>query len=546
MRSGERRALTPFALALALATLPPLAGQGGIRFRDVAEQAGLNFVLRNNPTEEKHLIETMGGGVAALDFDRDGRVDLFFANGASLPSFRKAGPDHWNRLYRNLGGLRFEDVTERSGLEGRGYCTGAAAADYDNDGDVDLFVACLPAALLYRNDDVDGFREVSREAGLFAVGWPIGGAWLDYDLDGRLDLFVVNYLQWSPDFDTYCGDPKAGVRSYCDPTLFDGLPNRLYRNVGDGAFLDVSGRSGIGSHVGKGMSAAPADYDGDGHIDVFVTNDKTPNFLFRNLGDGSFDEVALLAGVALQDHGKAVSAMGADFNDYDNDGHPDVIFSALAGESFPLFRNTQSGSFRDATYRANLGRLTHDRSGWGIGLADFDNDGWKDVFTANSHVNDTVEYFEATRYKLENSVFRNDAQGSFQTVPDAGLGAARAHRGSAFADFDGDGRVDVVVTVLGERAELWRNITAGDGTWIGLQLVGTGGNRDGIGARIRIGTQYSHMSTSAGYVSSSHRPVHFGLGTSSRIASIDIAWPGGKSQVLNDVQSNRVISVVEP
>ena len=546
MRPAEPRALTLFALALAVAALPSLAAQGGIRFRNLAVQAGLDFVLRNNPTEEKHLIETMAGGVAAFDFDRDGRIDLFFANGASLPSFRKVSPGHWNRLYRNLGGMQFEDVTERSGLEGRGYCTGAAAADYDNDGDVDLFVACLPASLLYRNDGPLGFHEVSAEAGLPPGGWPIGGAWLDYDLDGHLDLFVVQYLQWSPAFDTYCGDAKAGVRSYCDPTMFEGLSNRLYRNLADGRFADVSKRTGIAAHVGKGMSAAVSDYDGDGRIDVFVTNDKAPNFLFRNSADGSFEEVALLAGVALQDHGKAVSAMGTDFNDFDNDGHPDVIFTALAGESYPLFRNTRTGAFRDATYRTNLGRLTHDRSGWGIGLVDFDNDGWKDVFAANSHVNDTVEYFEATRYKLENSVFRNNGDGSYQPQPDAAPGPARAHRGAAFADLDGDGKEDVVVTALGQRAELWRNITSDEGAWIGIRLVGTKSNRDGIGTRIRIGTRYNHMTTSVGYISSSHRPVHFGLGNGAATPSIRITWPSGASQVLSDMRPNRVISIVEP
>ncbi len=534
------------ALALALLSPPTLAAEGSIRFRDVAAAGGLDYVLENNPTPAKRLIETMAGGVAVLDFDGDGRLDIFFANGAGVPSLRKQSERHWNRLYRNLGGLRFADVTEAAGLQGRGYCTGAAAADYDNDGDADIFVACAGGGGLYRNEAGSAFTEVSAEAGVAGSGWAVGGAWLDYDLDGNLDLFVVHYLQWSPEFDVYCGDAEGGVRSYCDPTLFDGLPSRLYRNLGDGSFRDVSGASGILDHVGKGMSAAVADYDLDGYPDIFVTNDKAPNFLFRNLGDGSFEETALFAGVALQDHGKPVSAMGADFRDYDNDGLPDIIFTALAGESFPLFRNTGAGSFRDVTYRSGLSALSRDRSGWGVGLADFDNDGRKDIFTANSHVNDTVEYFEATRYKLENSVFAGAPEGVFRAVPEAGFRAARAHRGSAVADFDGDGKLDVVATALGERAELYRNVTAAGRHWVQLRLVGTSSNRDGIGASVRIGDQVNQMTTSVGYLSSSLGPVHFGLGQNERVPSVEVRWPNGAVQVLTDIAVDRVVRLVEP
>lgn len=543
------RPVARIALAAGVTTglLVPAAAQEGIRFRPVAHESGIDFVLANHPTSDKHLIETMAGGLAAFDSDLDGKTDIFFANGASLPSLRKTGPEHWNRLYRNAGGMRFEDMTRASGLQGRGYCTGAAAADYDNDGDVDLFVACMPSSQLYRNDGQGGFWEVTTEAGLTAThGWTIGAAWLDYDRDSNLDLFLVQYVQWSTQFDTYCGSREDEVRAYCDPSLFKGLPNRLYRNLGDGSFEDVSEESGIGAQTGKGMSAAVADYDLDGWPDIFVTNDKLPNFLFRNLGDGSFDQTALLSGAALQDHGMAVSAMGVDFNDFDNDGRPDIVFTALAGESFPVFRNLGSGSFRDATYRSNMGRLTHDQSGWGVGLVDFDNDGWKDIFTANSHVNDEIEHFEVTRYRLENTVFENTGDAAFRAVEQAGLDGAKAHRGAAFADFDGDGRVDAVVTALGERAELWRNITAPTGSWISLRLIGTASNRDGIGARIRLGVQYGHMTSSVGYVSSSHRPVHFGLGLASESPSVEITWPSGALQRLQGVPPGRTLTVVEP
>ena len=548
MKSGK----TPSARllaggVLAAAAMQPLAPcQSQIRFRDMAAIAGLDFVLAHHPTPRKHLIETMAGGVAAFDYDGDGRTDLYFTNGAAVPSLEKESPRYWNRLYRNLGDLRFADMTERAGVQAEGYCIGAAAADYDNDGDTDLFVAGVNRSLLYRNGGDGTFREVARAAGVSGAEWAVGGAWLDYDGDGHLDLFVVNYLKWSPDFDTFCGDAREGVRSYCDPSLFEGLPNRLYRNRGDGTFEDVSEQAGIADHVGKGMSAAVADYDGDGHPDIFVANDKLPNFLFRNLGDGSFEEVALFAGVALQDHGKAVSGMGSDFRDADNDGFPDIVFTALAGESFPLFRHTGSGGFRDATFQSGMGALTYDRSGWGIGLADFDNDGRKDIFAANSHVNDTVAHFEAARYELENSIFANQGAGRFGAVPEAGFEAARAHRGSAFADFDGDGLLDIVVSSLGERAELWRNVTATENHWLEVALQGRRSNRDAVGAVVRIGNQSNRVSFSVGYASSSHTPLHFGLGRAGLAQAVEIRWPSGRRQTLADVPANQVLEVREP
>ncbi len=549
MRGGSLRpAAARLAPVLVLAVVAGTASGGAaeIRFVDVAGKAGLDFVLQHSPTPDKHLVEAMAGGVAAFDYDADGRIDIFLANGAALPGLEKSPVTHSNRLYRNAGGMRFEDVTQRAGLAGVGFCIGAAAADYDNDGDRDLFVAGVERNMLYRNDGDGRFDEVSGEAGIRSGEWAVGGVWLDYDLDGWLDLFAVNYLQWSSDFDTYCGDPRAGVRSYCDPSLFEGLPNQLYRNRGDGTFEDVSEASGIARHVGKGMGAAMADYDEDGYPDIFVANDKTPNFLFRNLGDGTFEETALVAGAALQDHGMAVSGMGVDFRDYDNDGRPDVLLTALAGESYPLFRNTGSGSFRDVTYRSGMSALSFNRSGWSVGLFDFDNDGWKDVFAANSHVNDTVEHFQATPYRLANSVHANRGDGTFREVPGAGLGALRAHRGAAFADFNGDGRMDVVVTALGERAELWENITPGTGNWIALQLEGSLSNRDGIGARVSIAGQHNQMTASVGYASSSHGPVHFGLGAAETVRAIEVRWPSGVVQELRGIPSNAVIRIVEP
>ncbi len=521
-----------------------------IRFREIGQTAGLTFRLDNSPTALKNLPETMAGGVAALDYDGDGRTDIFFTNGAAMPSLVKEGERYWNRLFRNTGGLRFQDVTAKAGLEGAGYSIGAAAADFDNDGHPDLFVAGVRHNILYRNRGDGTFEDVTAKAGITSGEWSVGAAWLDYDNDGLLDLFVVNYVQWTPAFQQFCGDPDRGIRVYCQPQLFEGTANRLYRNLGNGRFADVSEESGIAAHKGKGMAVSVADYDGDGLPDLFVTNDKMPNFLFHNLGHGKFEEVAFDAGVALPDTGTEMSAMGTDFRDVGNTGFPDIVLTALAGETFALFRNNGKSGFNDATYSSRMGPLSRIYSGWSIGLFDFDNDGLKDVFTANSHVNDRVEAFEATEYQQHNSIFRNRGDARFEDVSEtAGLradGTARAHRGAAFADFNNDGRIDVVTSSLGARPELWENVSPQAYTWLILHLTGTKSNRDGIGATVRIGNQTNHMTTSVGYASSSHFGVHFGTGHLAEVAEIEIRWPSGIRQTLRHVKTNQVLQVREP
>ncbi len=492
----------------------------------------------------------MAGGVAAFDYDGDGLTDLFFTNGASLPSLVKDTPRYWNRLYRNLGGWRFEDVTARAGLAGAGYSIGAAVADFDNDGHPDLFVTGVRRNILYRNRGDGTFEDVTARAGISSSEWSVGAAWLDYDNDGLLDLFVVNYVQWSPEFQVFCGDALRGIRVYCHPRMFQGTANRLYRNLGNGRFEDVSGQSGIAKYKGKGMAVAAADYDGDGFPDLFVTNDKMPNFLFHNLGKGQFEEVAFEAAVAMSDTGTEISAMGADFRDVDNDGLPDIALTALSGETFPVFRNLGGGAFADISYSSRMGLLSRTYSGWGIGVFDFDNDGRKDIFTANSHVNNRVEAFEATEYRQHNSVFRNLGDGRFEDASAAAgtefLQAVRAHRGCAFADFNQDGRIDVVTSSLGDRPEIWENVSPGANTWLIVKLAGTVSNRDGIGAVVRIGNQTNHMTTSVGYASSSHFGVHFGTGRLQQVAQIEIRWPSGIRQTLRNVKTNQVLQVREP
>jgi enediyne biosynthesis protein E4 len=524
---------------------PPFA-LAPIRFREIAQQAGLDFVLQNNPTPRKHLIETMPGGVAAFDYDRDGLTDIFFTNGASIPSLEKDSPKFYNQLYRNTGGMKFQDVTAEAGVAGAGYSMGAAAADYNNDGHTDLFVAGVYRNILYRNLGNGKFEDVTEAAGIKSDKWSVAAGWFDYDSDGWLDLFVVNYAHWTPEFDRYCGERDRNLRVYCHPKYFEGLSNTLYRNRHDGTFEDVTLKSGIGAHIGRGMGVAFADYDNDGRTDIFVTNDNLPNFLFHNRGDGTFEEVGLQSGVALTNNGLPIASMGVDFRDFDNDGLPDLNITALAGETFPLFRNSGKSAFLDASHDSRLGPLSATRSGWSNGFFDFNNDGWKDLFSANSDVNDLIDLFQPTHYKQPNSLFANLGDGTFRDVSsDAGFNVARAHRGSAFADFDHDGRIDVVVSALGEPAELWQNVSPEANHWLILKLTGTRSNRDGIGAKIRLGNQSNHVTTSVGYASSSPQDVHFGTGKLEKIERIEIRWPSGTVQVLRNVATNQVLEVHE-
>jgi hypothetical protein len=530
------------------AGVPPGRSQvPAVLFRNIADAAGVRFVHQYSPTPEKYYVESAPGGLAVFDYNGDGRPDIFFTNGAVTPSLEKTGGEYANRLYRNDGDMRFTDVTEAAGVRGIGYSMGAAAADYDNDGDVDLFVAGVNRNQLLRNAGDGHFEDVTDKAGIASGEWAAAGGWFDYDNDGRLDLLVVNYVQWSAKTNRYCGDQARGVRTYCHPRFFQGLPNRLYRNRGDGAFEDVSVRAGLTTHVGKGMSVAFADFDHDGHLDAFVTNDTVPNFLFHNKGDGTFVESALLAGVSVPESGRPVSGMGTDFQDYDNDGWEDVHFTALAGETFPLFRNDGRGGFTETTQSSGLARLTAKLSGWCTALVDLDNDGKKDIFTANSHANDRIGDVQATGWKQANSVFMNEGQGRFRDgTQGAGLAAAvAAHRGCGIADFNGDGRLDVAVLVLGERAELWQNEGAPANHWLIVRPVGSKSNRDGIGARIVVGDQVRTMTTAVGYASSTHAGVHFGLGAATEVPRIEVQWPSGTRQVLENVKANQLIEVKE-
>jgi tetratricopeptide (TPR) repeat protein len=519
-------------------------------FRNVAQQAKLNFTLNNGATPRKYQIETMTGGVAAFDYDNDGWTDIYFVNGAELPALEKTGPQFWSRLYRNNHDGTFSDVTEKAGVQGIGFAMGAATADYDNDGDQDLFVAGVHRNQLFRNEGNGKFTDVTAQVikTNFKNAWSVSAAWLDADNDGDLDLFVVNYCEWNPQLDPLCGADKPGWRTYCFPDRYRGQANQFFRNNGQGVLEDVSTVAGVAQHIGKGMGIAVADYDDNGWMDVFVANDTLPNFLFRNTGKGAFEEVAFQAGVAVNDNGRPVSSMGADFRDADNDGLPDLIFSALEGETYPLFRNAGKGFFVDATWASGLGQATFKRSGWGLGLFDFNNDGWKDLFTANAHVNDNIELYNEQTYRQPNSLLANRGNGTFVAV-DAFQNKA-AHRGCAFADFDNDGRLDVVTTALNEPAELWRNESAREQHWLAIKLVGAKSNRDGIGAKLKLTdemgrVQFNHVTTSVGYASASSGVVHFGLGKAVKPKQLEIRWPSGALQTLQNVATNQVLTVRE-
>ncbi|MFZ0537285.1 MAG: CRTAC1 family protein [Candidatus Sulfotelmatobacter sp.] len=512
------------------------------------------FELDSDETPERHAPETMAGGVAVFDYNNDGKLDIFFTNGADINTLRKSSPKYSDHLFENDGHGHFTDVTAKAGLAGTGYDMGVAVADYDNDGYEDIFVAGVYKNTLYHNNGDGTFTDVTAKAGLnkpdpeYGPLWSVGAVWVDVNNDGLLDLFVINYMKWDIKHEPSC--PIDGHADYCNPKMYKPTPNQLFLNNGDGTFTDASVKWGLREHPGKGMAGATADFDLDGRMDVFVANDKEFNWFFRNKGN-AFQEMGFDANVALREDGVFISGMGVDFRDLDNDGYPDIVVVALDNETFPIYRNTGKGTFAEVTEESGMTMLSLPMGGYSPTIADFDNDGWKDIFVSRGHVQSLLS---EPRIAVEqpNTVFRNLGDMKFAAfTAEAGLTSRppARHRGSAIGDLNGDGRIDVVVTALKAPAEIWMNDSPGNNHWLEIKLQGTKSNRDGIGARIKVvtknATQYDHKSTAAGYASSSAGPVHFGLGPNTSVDLIEIRWPSGLVQQVRNVASDQILKVRE-
>ena len=519
---------------------------GGVRFQHVASH-----------TSKKYLPETMGSGVALFDYDNDGRLDIFLVNGAPLSDPtpkgtipQKAGPKDWNRLFHQKADGTFEDVTEKAGLQGFGYGMGVAVGDYDNDGYEDLYVTAYGGNRLYHNNGDGTFTDVTSQAGVGASGWSTSAAWVDLDNDGRLDLVVLRYVQWDFD-DVWCGEHKEGYRAYCHPDSFQAITPLVYHNDGNGHFTEVGKRIGLAT-PGKGLGIAIADYDGDGHIDLFVANDSMPEFLYHNKGDGTFEEKGLLSQVAVDEDGRTFAGMGVDFEDFTNDGRPDLVVDNLANQMYAVYENAGDGTFNYTTKTSGMNRISMLHSGWGMRLIDYDNDGWKDLLIAQGHDLDTVELTNPQiRYREPMLLARNTGHGFVDVSAASGsvFHEAWVGRGLATGDIDNDGRVDALVSTNDGPAHVLRNETKTANHWLTLRLVGHKSNRDGIGAVVKIvtakGAQYATVTTASSYLSSSDKRVHFGLGSESRAATIEIRWPSGIRQILKDVHADQILPVDE-
>ena len=509
--------------------------------------SGIDFLQRNSPTRQKYLIETMGGGLALLDYNNDGLLDALLVNGGAIGdpvktpgNFHRSDPKYWNRLYRQNRDGGFTDVTEAAELShagGANYGMGVAAADYDNDGYTDLYVTSFGRNILYHNNGNGTFSDVTEKAGVAAGGWSASAGFLDYDKDGKLDLFVTRYLDWD-----FAHSKVCARETYCLPGEFPATSNVLYRNRGDGTFEDVSARAGIATSKGHGLGLGFADYDADGWTDIFVTNDGMEQFLFHNNGNGTFSERALDAGVALSDNGKPFAGMGIDFRDYDNDGRPDIVITDLARQIYAMYHNDGSGSFSYRSLQTGLGVLSAASSGWGVRLVDLNNDGWKDLFVAQSHVMDNVETIDPSLRYLEPPLLALNHGGRFERV-DPGTTQAVAGRGAAFGDLNNDGWPDAVVSVLGGKPLLFQN-HGGTAHWLTLSLRGTRSNRDGFGARVRVNGQWQEVNSAGSYLSASDKRVHFGLGPA-QTASVEIWWPSGAHQLLENVRADQFLNVTE-
>jgi hypothetical protein len=537
---------------------PAASSPGAANFTDITSALDINFEYAASHTSRKYLIETMGSGVALFDYDNDGRLDIFVVNGAQLsdPTQKgtipqKKGPKDWNRLYHQKRDGTFEDVTEKAGLQGMGYGMGVAVGDYDNDGFEDLYVTAYGGNRLYHNSGNGTFTDVTEKAGVGGSGWSTSAAWVDLDGDGLLDLIVLRYLQWDFD-DTWCGERREGYRAYCHPDGYHAITPLVYHNDGNGHFTEISHKVGL-AEPGKGLGIAVADYDRDGHLDIFVANDSMPEFLYHNKGDDTFEEVALRSGVAVDGEGHTYAGMGVDFADYNNDGLPDLVVTALASQMYALYRNNGDGTFTYDSYPSGLGRMTMKHSGWGVRFIDYGNDGWKGLLINQGHDLDTVQLtFPDLRYKDPMLLAKNTGKGFEDVSARAGeiFQKAWVGRGLAIGDIDNDGSLDAVVTSNDGALYVLHNSAQTQNHWLTLELIGRRSNRDAIGAEVKLtsakGSQWATVTTAGSYLSSSDKRVHFGLGAETVARTIEIRWPSGIRQTMKDVRVDEILKIEEP
>lgn len=523
-------------------------------FRNVLKESGIHFIHDNAASSEKYFIETMGAGCAWIDYNNDGWLDAYFVQSAETPLY-KPSERLRGALYRNNGDGTFADVTEevRAGAEGL-FGMGAAVGDYDNDGFPDLYVIGWDRSILYRNNGDGTFRDVTAQGGVANPGrWGSSAAFFDYDKDGWLDLVVVNYVVWSPETNLYCGEHRPGYRAYCHPDNHEGQLPTLYRNNGDGTFTDATREAGLASEPGKGLGVVTADFNNDGWPDIFQANDTMRNFLFLNNGNGTFREAAFKSGVALSEDGRAEAGMGTDAADYNGDGWLDIFVTHLNYELNRLYRNNGDGTFDDATYESLLGNQATLYSGFGTRFFDYDNDGLVDLFVANGHILDNISLFNPdVAYAEPNLMFRNTGRGRFENVsqllgPD--FSEHWVSRGAAVGDYDNDGDLDILVSNNGQAPQLLRNEGGNANHWLSVRLRGTKSNRDGIGARLKVvtggQTQVAEARGGMSYQSAQDPRIHFGLGDRAVVDLLEITWPSGIVDRFTQLEANRFIIVEE-